>query len=139
MSYTSDTIFGDARINAVCDFLVKKLFEQFPPGEGDDADYIYQRVILSGRAAALLHDDSDGEIRNITFITDVADIYKWCVENISSLFFDCRAIAFTDRILFNPDSYYFELWFSSEELKDSVSVGDNVYIQELISIPEDTL
>lgn len=138
-AYTTNTIFENPQVNALCDLLFKKLIEQFPPVLPDDPDnfFVYKGIVLSGKGAAIMQGATEVGINNITFETDQEDILKWLQTNVGKIF-NCRVINFKNRILFYPfDKYYFEIWWRSDGCKELLSSG--IYIQDDSFINPETL
>lgn len=138
-AYTTNTIFENSQVNALCDLLFKKLIEQFPPELPEDPDnfFVYKGIVLSGAAAAIMQGATEVGINNITFETDQEDILKWLQTNIGKIF-NCRVINFKNRILFYPfDKYYFEIWWCPGGCKEILSSG--IYIQDDSFINPETL
>ena len=132
-SYTDNQIFTNNQINALCDLLFSKLVDAFPPvGLDVDNDYVYQGIILSGKAAEITQNPKVEAANNIIFQTDNAALYKFVQDNFKTIF-NCSGIVFQERTLFYPFDYYFEVWYDPTALHPVVS--NNVYMQDIDFIP----
>lgn len=137
-SYQLRSIFDEPRLNAMSDFLIDNLLEAFPKSpDEEENEFVLKGFVLSGKASAILQGRT-GSISNVTFQTDKAEIYKWCLENLGSKLFKCKQISFKNRILFYPHpDLYFELWWTPIGLRPMVA--ETIFIQPLSEIPIETL
>ena len=144
MSYQSKQVFKNDRINAVIDYIFENLIIAFPPPVEDGTAYtVYGRMILSGKAAAILQGESDSPVNNITLQTDKLEFYLWCVKNLPRIF-NCRKIAFKNQLLLYPNDFFIEIWYTPtiEDDVDSglkISVVDTIFVQQIAYIPTETL
>ena len=138
MSYTSENIFSDTRINALCDRIYAVMYEALPPTEAQPEDYIYLAFVLSGRSAAILQGETAAPINNIVFETSNETLFAWCSQNLAEKLGNCRRISFKERILLYPNGYYVEVLFSDTAL-DLVTYETNIYLNNISIIPEETL
>lgn len=137
MSYQSEPIFSDNRINALCDFILETLKNQFPVTDPKvDPDYVIKTFILSGKAAKNLQADGTDEVKNITFETSDVAIYNWCGANLSKLLFNCKILVFKERILLYPNDFFLEIWLTN---KLDTIYNNTIYVQNISSIPSETL
>lgn len=138
MSYTSETIFQDSRINAIADRIYELLYEALPPSEAQPEDYIYIAFVLSGKAANILQGATASPINNVTFQTSNAVLFKWCSDNLAQKLNNSRCIRYNNRILVYPFDFYFEILFSEVALLP-IEHNTNIYIQDESAIPAETL
>lgn len=136
MSYQSQNIFSDPKLNAICDLILKQLFDTFPATELLDPNYVYVSFILSGKAAAIVQGETSSAVKNIVFQTSNIDFYNFCQSTLPTILFNCKMIAFKENILLYPLDYFFEIWLS-----DTIEpiLVNNIYVQQLLSIPEESL
>ena len=136
-AYKDNSIFANTLQNAMCDLLFTKLVAKFPPAVDDvDNDFIYKGILLTGKAANVLHEEAEQPINNIIFQTNKEDVYKFLLANIKTIF-NCKIVKFQERILFYPRDFYFEVWYTPGTLKPILR--ENIYVQEFGFIPEETL
>ena len=135
-SYAENNIFTNKQLNVVCDTFLKAIVDKFTSGGEEGDDVIYRAFILSGRASAMLQDAVYDGIKNIVFQTSNPDIFEYLKVNIFR-FFDCKTIAFADRIILYPLGFYFEIWFSPDPMTE-LEIS-NIYLQHIDFIPEETL
>ena len=137
-SYTDNEIFANPQINAIIDLLFQKLEIQFPAGDSDrNNNFLFQGLILSGKAANILQGATDEPVNNIVFETFNIDIYDYFIRFIDEDFPNSNSIKFKDRILFYPYGHFFEIWFAKTTLSPVSTNG--IYIQSKNNIPEETL
>ena len=137
MSYTSEKIFAEERVNNILDYLFTKLVEKFPATIPDpDNDYVYKGLLLTGKASAIMQGATNVEIKNITLQVDDELIYNFLYDIIPKLF-NCKVIIFKERILFYPFDLFFEIWLTPGDLKPILNT--TVYVQDTIFIPTETL
>jgi len=135
MSFTSKSIFKDPRLNAQIDFLYETMAKEFTTDDPDeDSQKVQKHFVLSGRAAAILQGELSQNIDNIVFETNQQDYFRWLKEFCDTNKF--KWIGFKNKILFYPNGFYFEVWMT-----DTISLvtHENIYLQSLNLIPEDTL
>ena len=136
-AYTDNRIFASKQLNAMCDLMFTSLVETFPPGVQDiDNDFIYKGIILSGKSAAIIHNEAVASINNIIFQTDKTEIYEYLLARIKTVF-NCKIVKFQERILFYPRDFFFEVWLTPGNLKPILL--ENIYVQEFVFIPSETL
>jgi hypothetical protein len=137
-SYTDNSIFENAQVNAICDYIFTSLVEAFPPETGDPINnFVYHGVILSGRAAAILQGATIVDIKNLIFQVSDPDIISYLRNNLSKLF-NCKQIDFKERILFYPLDYHFEIWIT--EGADMYPTEESrIQVQTSSNIPTETL
>jgi hypothetical protein len=135
-SYTEETIFRDRRINGIIDMMFAKLVEHFPP-EGTDTenDFVFKQIILSGKAAEVIQNPKSQPAKAIIFETSNDDIYEYLFLNLKKIY-NCKVIAFKERILFYPQDFYFEIW-KAETLNQVEENG--IWLQHINDIPEEML
>jgi hypothetical protein len=137
-SYTDNSIFESAQLNAICDFIFTKLVEAFPPGSGDPTNnFVYRGVILSGRAAAILQGATSADINNVIFQVSNPDIISYLRNNLVSLF-NCKQVDFKERILFYPLDNHFEIWIT-DSLDMHPREESRIQVQTDTYIPTQTL
>lgn len=136
-AYKDNEIFANTQQNVMCDLLFAKLVAQFPPAEDDTENiYVFEGVLLTGKASAILQEGADAPISNIVFQTNKEDIYKYLLDNIKTIF-NCKIVKFQERILFYPRDFYFEIWYTPVLLKPTEKNG--IQAQYIAFIPEETL
>lgn len=137
-SYTDNSIFESAQLNAICDFIFTNLVEAFPPESGDPTNnFIYNGIILSGRAAAILQGATSADINNVIFQVSDLEIISYLRINLSNLF-NCKQIDFKERILFYPLDYHFEIWIT-ESADMHPTEESRIQVQTSSNIPTETL
>lgn len=137
MSYVTDTIFEDTRLNALIDKIYDEMYARFPATESEDVRYIEKTFLLSGRAADILQGATVQPIKNIVFQTKNEILYNFCKNELPKIF-QCKAVFFKERILVYPLDYFFEVWLNAPE--DSLTLvvqGTNFILDESL-IPEET-
>lgn len=138
MSYTTENIFSDPRINALCDRIYEVMYEALPPTEVQPEDYIYLAFALSGKAAAILQEAAAAPVNNVVFQTSNETLFAWCSQNLAEKLGNCRRISYKERIFLYPNGYYVEILFSEAAL-DLVNHATNIYLNNISVIPEETL
>lgn len=138
MSYTSENIFEDPRINAICDHIYAVMYEALPPTEEEDLRYIYKTFVLSGRTAAIFQGATAQPVDNIVFETSSEILFAWCKANLSEKLGNCKRIIFKERMLIYPNDYIVEILFSETAL-DIVSYETHIFLNNSSSIPTETL
>ncbi len=141
MSYKSEHIFQDDRINSLIDYMFDKIIEAFPPPlESEEGnDHVLAHVVLSGRCAGIMQGEDPQDTKNIMFETDKPEFYLWCAKNLGRIF-DCQLIAYKERLLFYPRGYFFELWYTDEDNLYAIKTEDSeIFVQHIDNIPEQTL
>jgi hypothetical protein len=137
-SYTTNNIFANKQVNALCDLLFTKLVAQFPPAVGDpDNFFIYKGIILSGNGAKIMNGATATNLKNIVFECDELSVFQFLTANIHNIF-PGKSIKFKNRILAYPfDDYYFEIWYNPTLNKETLNSG--IYVQLTAFINPETL
>lgn len=137
MSYVTDTIFEDTRLNALIDKIYNEMYAQFPPSESDDVRYIEKTFLLSGRAADILQGATAQPIKNIVFQTKNETFYNFCKIELPKIF-QCKAVFFKERILIYPLDYFFEIWLTAPEVVLTLVIQGTNFILDESLIPDET-
>ena len=131
MSYYSLKLFSDARVNALADRLVHLLKQKFPD---DDGVLIDNTFGLTGAAAYIQQDSGTGNCNQVVFITSNEEVYRYILENISTLFKVKNIVRFKERILIDFEFVKIEIWLSETEI--TWVVEHDINFQESSEIPE---
>ena len=136
-SYTTNDIFANKQVNALCDLLFTKLVAQFPPAVGDPNNfYIYKGIILSGNGAKIMNGATATNLKNIVFECDELSVFQFLTANIHKIF-SGKTIKFKNRILAYPFDHHFEIWYKSDGNKETLNSG--IYVQQTAFINPETL
>lgn len=138
MSYTSENIFSDPRINALCDRIYALMYEALPPTGAEALNYIYVGFVLSGRAGAILQGATQQPVKNIVFETSNPLLFAWCKSNLAEKFVNCKRIILKERILIYPNDFIVEILFS-ESVLDAVQIETDIFANTIGKIPNQTL
>lgn len=131
-AYFDNQIFTDNRINQICDLIFQKLVQRFPPVAPDlKNDFVYEHFILSGQAAETLQEPKITPIKNIIFQTDNLEIYNFLVQNYKTIL-NAAGIVFKERILLYPLEFFFEIWYTPNDL--DVLQSNGIIVQNIESI-----
>lgn len=102
--YTSEAVFADNNINAMCNAIMDALINQFT------APTVNAAFGLTGTAAKIMQGDPNVSIYVIAFITSDTAMYNFIKANISSMIATQGVIEFTDRIQVITTRTYLEFW-----------------------------
>lgn len=127
-SYTTNSIFGDPKLNVYCNSLVNHVVTVL----GADAS----EFILSGTAAVVLQDKALGPVRVIPFVTATPAIFNALAIALEKIFINSQVIKFKTNLRFKVGGYYFEIW-----LLESITAIDafNIKVQDITDIPDNLL
>lgn len=135
MSYQTEEIFADARLNAIADHIIARATTSMAVlNPGLD---VPSSIVLSGRAAAIMQGAAAAEINNVVFQVQSELLFSWLVKNLPREF-GCKSIGFKERLLAYPLDYFVEVWYSPGEAVKPVAVH-GITMQQIEFIPEETL
>ncbi|AXP79157.1 hypothetical protein CJ739_57 [Mariniflexile rhizosphaerae] len=105
--YTTEGVFVDNNINAMCNAIMDALINQF------DAPTVNAAFGLTGSTAKIIQGEPNVYIHVVPFITNSLPIYDYLKANINTMVQVDGVIQFTDRFQVITPRAYIEVWFKS--------------------------
>ncbi len=130
--FVDNTIFKDRTVNVFIDKMYTMIQDYFETE--NPALSIVNRLVLSGRAAAIMQGEEFEEVNNVVFQTDNSEVFTYIAKSAQTVFDGARCLVLKNRILIYPEGFFMEIWFS-EEANDPKTF-ENIRIQFLPIIPE---
>lgn len=104
--YTTETVFTNQNINAVCNSILQFLIDEFTLSE------IETKFCLSGTVAKIIQGATTEEITVIPYVTKDLNIFSFCSNKLPKLI-NASAVKLNDRVQLNYNGFYFEVWYES--------------------------
>jgi hypothetical protein len=116
-NYSINKTFEDSSINVVLDRIYYEVVNALPNISID------KMLGLTGRAAAVLQEQSQDDLENVIFITNDTDIFNFFQTALPEKIDSFGVARLKDRTLYYFPGFYFEIWFSDSENLGLVNVG----------------
>lgn len=125
--YTTESVFADNNINAICNALLDNLETQF------SSAVLNQKFGLTGTVAKTIQGATNLPVKVIPFVTNDVSIYNYLYSNIKNIITTQGVIGFTDRFQVITSRVYIEIWKTEDPLNLVDSNG--IFSQTILEIP----
>ena len=132
MNFTASNHFEDNRLNALSDRLL------FFVKENVSVSSTEEKLILTGKVAAIMQNELSGTATNLIFITAETEIFEYLNMNIQFIFPKVKTIFFKERLLLDFGFVKVEIWFSQTPIT-ALFNPSKIYYQLYSEIPPITL
>lgn len=102
--YTTEAVYLDSNINAMCNAIINDLINQFT------APTLNAAFGLTGSSAKIIQGNANMPVQVIAFITNNTSIYNYLRSNIQNLISVTGVVDFSDRFQIITSRTYIEVW-----------------------------
>ena len=125
--YTTEGVFADKNVNAICNALFENLINQF------SAPTLNARFGVTGTVAKIIQGEANIPVRVLPFITIDDPVYYYLYNNISSIILTNGVVGFTDHFQVITPRIYIEVWKTAPAL--NLVPVNGIYSQHILEIP----
>lgn len=125
--YTSEQVFTDNNINAICNAMFDALITEF------SENTLNQKFAVTGSVAKIIQGAANTPVYVIPFITNDVAVYDFLHNNISSIILTEGVIGFTDHFQVITSRVYIEFWKTQSVL--TLIDSNGIFSQSQIEIP----